>query len=133
MNRRELLKWFGAGTIIAPVGVSDVTAKLIEPPLIEVVSSVTAKDLEYGSWYAGASGFPRSPGVYDITVILKEQGGGGRQYKFSAETFITDWEEEIDVTRHLSNERDHFSRIAAQGVLTGQHRWKVVLKNELVR
>lgn len=68
MNRRELLKWFGAGTIIAPVGVREVTAKLIEPPLIEVVKDLkTVKDLEAQpqNWYAGAGAgdYPRSPGV----------------------------------------------------------------------
>lgn len=37
MNRRDLLKFFGAGTIIAPVAAQGIAAKLIEVPKIELV------------------------------------------------------------------------------------------------
>jgi hypothetical protein len=38
MNRRELLKYFAAGTVIAPAGVAGVVGKLIEEPKLAEIN-----------------------------------------------------------------------------------------------
>src|SRR5262245_34860779 len=62
MARRELLKYFGAGAIIAPLGGS-VQAKLIEEPKIEIVKPQPIQMIL------------RVADVKEATVTLKANGG----------------------------------------------------------
>src|SRR5580698_9396795 len=39
MNRRELLKYFAAGTVIAPLAASEPRARLLEVPKVELVKA----------------------------------------------------------------------------------------------
>ena len=39
MNRRDLIKFFGAGTLIAPIAGSEPIARLIEVPKVELVQA----------------------------------------------------------------------------------------------
>ena len=39
MNRRDLIKFFGAGTLIAPIAGSEPIARLIEVPKVELVEA----------------------------------------------------------------------------------------------
>ncbi len=65
-NRRDLLKFFGAGTIIAPVvnglTVEDTRAKLIETPklgLVELPPVIEAKSID--------------PGDFDAVIYLRSR------------------------------------------------------------
>lgn len=40
MNRRDLLKYFGAGTIITTAAVAGPVARIIEPPKVELVKEL---------------------------------------------------------------------------------------------
>jgi hypothetical protein len=73
-SRRELLKLFGAGTIIAPivggVSLSDAQAKLIEPPKVELV---------------GAGGIPPTIDLADVksvSVVFEMQDGASARLTF---------------------------------------------------
>lgn len=41
MNRRDVLKWFGAGAVVLPAAASDVTARLIKPAQVEIIDVPT--------------------------------------------------------------------------------------------
>lgn len=39
MDRRGFLKWFGIGTIVAPVLNSELQARIVAPPKVEIISA----------------------------------------------------------------------------------------------
>ena len=102
MNRRELLKFFGAGTVIAPLAEPSVVGRLVEPPKVELftpevvpakkfslkaVRSVSVRlTLADGSVHSLESGFmPTSGGDLEtgwsseVTVIVNQATGSPAQ------------------------------------------------------
>lgn len=47
MNRRELLKYFSVGTVIAPLAHASMAARIIEPPKLEAVKLIETP-IDYG-------------------------------------------------------------------------------------
>lgn len=73
-NRRDLLKFFGAGTLIAPLANENVVAKLIEPPKADIV---LASNIPH---------FVDAEHVQSATVILAMRDGSTHSLNCNIET-----------------------------------------------
>ncbi len=124
MDRRSLLKMFGAGAAVVPLigGVPEVgaAAKLIEVPKIEpIVSPSEVFDLpplNFG-------------GKVGIVVTITEDNG--KRYQFSADTFVIDTRiEQIDITDHSG--RGMFRQFASgPSYLEWQLRGRLIANGQL--
>lgn len=92
-SRRDLLKYFGIGTVIAPLasGLADVSkaAVLVEPPKIEIAAPQQAN----------LYGLLTSAQEWGMAVEFKNQKTG-EVYRFAGDTFVTNVRAHmVDVTQ----------------------------------
>lgn len=120
MNRRGLLKLFGAGAAIVPLigGVPEVAsaAKLIEVPKLEPIVSP--------SEVVSLPPFNKS-GKVGIVVTITEENG--KRYQFSADTFVMETNvERVDVTDHTGYRSPFRSFIPGPSYLEWQLRGRMI-------
>lgn len=122
LDRRDLLKFFGAGAVVVPIigaaPLFDAKARIVRPGELEPLADASVPDLASS---LVRFGLPRDP--YRMNVEFRRADGSLAYRRFSADTFVTSLEYHHDPLLYSDPELRVFSDAAVKP--SGWISWKM--------